>query len=379
MSFLIVGGLVPSGVEGVAFSQPIFGPPVNLGPKINTAFNQLDPFLAADGKKLFFSNGADIWFSEMTDTGWTNAKKLGPQINYSIFFQISPSVSPDGQKLYYVDAERNGTNWDIWVSTWDSNLSDWGTPENLGPPVNTPGVEFSARIAPDGRHLYFSSSYVQEGLFVTEWDGNSWSMPVYLGDNVSLMSADYPSVTADGRWLYFRAWPDGETVMASPWTDTGWGTAFNLASRFGRGISYPYITPSGDSLLFCGWERYFPGYGNWDIFVAERISTPVDDSNRVPPLPTTFELYPCYPNPFNSRTKIRFFVSKGLSGRVDVTIFNLLGVPVRQLVRKEAMNGPREVEWDGTDDNGKEMSSGVYFIRLKVGSEFVVKRATFLK
>ncbi len=170
-ALLTAGGMVLL-LSGVVFSQqPVFGPAVNMGPKINSASHELDPFLTSDGKKFFFSSGADIWFSEMTDTGWTQARMLGPQINYGINLQTSPSISPDGQKLYYVDASRGGFSWDIWVSTWDSSLNDWGTPQNVGWPVNTPGVEYSARIGPDGVHLYFSSSVANGenrcGLYVS--------------------------------------------------------------------------------------------------------------------------------------------------------------------------------------------------------------------
>lgn len=96
-----------------SFSQPLFAPPQNLGPKINGIGGEVDPFLTADRKKLFFAaynrpggyGSEDIWFAEWTDTGWTTAQILGPQIN-SGRREKSPSVSPDGQKLYYIDAER---------------------------------------------------------------------------------------------------------------------------------------------------------------------------------------------------------------------------------------------------------------------------------
>ncbi len=379
--FLLAAGVVLS-FSPVAFAQPVFGPAVNMGPKINTASYEMDPFLTANGKKLFFSDGADIWFSEMTDTGWTNAKKLGPQINYNIFFQRSPSVSPDGQKLYYVDAERDGYNWDIWVSIWDSSIGDWSTPQNLDVPVNTPGDEFSARIAPDGRHLYFTSQYVnlRYGLYVSEWNGTNWTQPVYLGDNANQCSPEYPSVTADRNWLYFHCFvDDGISTLVSEWTDSSWGPPIDLRPQLGGNTGWPFIVASGDSLIFSGWETEFSGYGGWDLFVAQRISTSIDDSGAIPLLPKAFELYQNYPNPFNARTKIRFFVSKTVNDRADITVFNLLGLPVRHLIRTEVIRDQREIEWDGTDDEGKGVSTGIYFIRLKVGNEFAVKRAIFVK
>lgn len=261
-----------SGVE--ALSQPVFGPPVNLGPRINTASHEGDPFLTADGRKLFFSDGADIWFSERTGSNWTQAIRLGPQINYFIFLQTSPSVSPDGQKLYYVDAERGGTYWDIWVSTWDSSINDWGTPQNLGYPVNSPGEESSARIGPDGRHLYFSSlssSASRCGLYVSEWDGTSWSAPQPLGAVSCNNAPDYPSISANGLWLYFhQSVNDGLSTFVTSWKGSNWGPPFDLRQDLGGNTSAPYITPTGDSLFFSGCAD-FPGFGGCDIWMAKRL------------------------------------------------------------------------------------------------------------
>lgn len=278
---LLLSGLVPSGIEGVAFSQqPVFGPPVNLGPKFNSASHELDPFLTADGQKFFFSDGADIWFSEKTDTGWTKARRLGPQINFFIYLQTSPSVSPDGQKLYYVDAERGGAFWDIWVSTWDSSINDWGITENLGWPVNTPGVEFSARIGPDGRHLYFSSSSDSVdslnpngrcGLYVSEWNGNSWSIPTELGAGYCGDIPDYPTITANNKELYYqRLVNDGTSIVVHCWNQTAWGPAINLRPQLGGRTGTPFITPSGDSLFFAG-SVDLGGFGGADIWMTTRI------------------------------------------------------------------------------------------------------------
>ncbi len=265
LSFLL------SPAEG--FSQPIFAPPVNLGPKINTALHESDPFLTADGKKLFFVRDG-IYCSEWTDTGWTNAVKLGPSINGGLSLKKSPSVSPDGQKLYFV---IGAASWDIYVSTWDSSVSDWGVAVRLPYPVNTSGDEFSARIGPDGQHLYFCSSAGPDSLFpsgrcgfyVSEWNGANWSVPVgvYLACNTE----EYPSITADGRWLYFDQFVfDGKSSFVSEWTGTSWGPAVDLRPQIGGRSGTPFITASGDSLLIAGAPE-LGGFGGLDIWLMERV------------------------------------------------------------------------------------------------------------
>ncbi len=251
--------------------QPVFGPAVNMGPKINSASHELDPFLTADGKKFFFSDGADIWFSEMTDTGWTQAIRLNSQINYGIHYQVSPSVSPDGQKLYYVDASRGGAYWDIWGSTWDSSINDWDTPVNLGPPVNTSEGEYSARLGPDGRHLYLSiSNAVGCGLYVSEWDGSSWSIPAPLGAGQCAIS-EYPSITGDSKEIYYRqVVSDGTSTFMHCRNQSAWGPAIDMRPQLGGRTGTPFITASGDSLFFAGCSD-FPGFGGCDIWMATRL------------------------------------------------------------------------------------------------------------
>ncbi|HXF48913.1 MAG TPA: hypothetical protein VNL73_05755 [Verrucomicrobiae bacterium] len=284
--------LVPKLVEGilsVSFfllaltslsiaQQPVFGPPVNLGPRINTASHELDPFLTADGKKLFFSDGADIWFSEWLNNNWTQAVRLAPQINYGIHYQVSPSVSPDGQKLYYVDASRDGYYWDIWVSIWDSSTNNWGTAQHLDYPINTAGVEFSARIGPDGRKLYFSTSYCCDslypdgrcGFYVSEWNGSSWSLPEFLGGGQCEVS-QYPSVTADLQELYYHQYvSDGGSIFVNCWEQSTWGPQIDLRPQLGGRTATPFITSTGDSLFFSACND-FPGFGGCDIWLATRM------------------------------------------------------------------------------------------------------------
>ncbi len=280
LPLLLAAGVVLS-FSGVAFpQQPVFGPPQNLGSKINSTGYETDPFLTADGKKLFFVafgrpggyGQEDIWFAEMTDTGWTTPRALSPQIN-SGRREKSPSVSPDGQRLYYVDAERGGYFWDIWVSTWDSSLNDWGIPQNLGPPVNTPGEEFSAHISPDGRHLYFTSLSANRcGVYVSEWNGTNWSEPVEFAPNLDLCSTgdpQYPSITADSAWFYFEhGVSDGISIFVSHWNGSAWEPAIDLRPQIGERSTSPFIVPSGDSLFFG--SSGIGGFGFRDIFFMPR-------------------------------------------------------------------------------------------------------------
>ena len=82
------------------------------------------------------------------------------------------------------------------------------------------------------------------------------------------------------------------------------------------------------------------------------------------PVPTVFELAQNYPNPFNPTTTIRYFLP-GMS-RVSLKIYNILGQEVRTLVDESQMAGEKTSLWNGTNNAGHAVASGVYFYRLSV-------------
>ena len=82
-------------------------------------------------------------------------------------------------------------------------------------------------------------------------------------------------------------------------------------------------------------------------------------------LPPAARLLPNYPNPFNSGTVIRF--SLPASGAVELAIFDLVGQRVAALTRGVRQAGTHAVRWDGRDEAGRALASGVYLCRLRTG------------
>ncbi|MCI0406179.1 MAG: hypothetical protein L0209_08940 [candidate division Zixibacteria bacterium] len=259
----------------LSISQPVFAPPVNLGPTINTSAVESDPFWDGPRNLLYFVRDFDIWYAQWNGTAWDPPIKLGPQINTGAGIEQSPSVSSDGQKLYFVYDLKDGYLWDIWVSNWNSSINDWGTPVNVGPPVNTPGVEFSAHLAPYGRIIFTSTNDPDSlfpqgrcGIYMSESNGTSWSVPQAqwgCGD------PEYPTVAADGQWLYFAEFvSDGQSIKAVAWDGLGWVfPVYDLRQQIGGRAGTPFITPSGDSLFFASGD--IGGFGAGDIWLAKRI------------------------------------------------------------------------------------------------------------
>lgn len=94
-------------------------------------------------------------------------------------------------------------------------------------------------------------------------------------------------------------------------------------------------------------------------------------------LPTTYELSQNYPNPFNPYTSIQFYLPQG--GHVTLSVYNIMGQKVAVLVDGYRDKGYGEVIWDGVDQSGNLVASGIYFYRLKIDDIVITKRMMLLK
>jgi hypothetical protein len=107
------------------------------------------------------------------------------------------------------------------------------------------------------------------------------------------------------------------------------------------------------------------------------VPTGVDDG-LLPPAPAAFRLLPNYPNPFNPSTTVRFDLPR--AGSVELAIYDLRGRLVKLLVSGQSFEaGRHQLQWNGTDDTGASVASGVYILRLADGSAAQTQRMTLLK
>jgi hypothetical protein len=111
------------------------------------------------------------------------------------------------------------------------------------------------------------------------------------------------------------------------------------------------------------------------VLILQKPTSVEEDEETA--LPGLFELSQSYPNPFNSRTVIRYSLFKPAD--VSLTIYNVLGQKVRTLVDQVHQSGRMSVIWDGKDDGGNDLASGIYFCRLQAGELSQTKRMVLLK
>lgn len=190
----------------------------NAGAPLNTAGNEGAQSISSDGRYMFFTacdrndgqGRCDIYFSSYDGTRWSPGLNLGPPVN-TAYWESQPAISPNGRMLFFVSNRPGGMGgMDIWYAIRGSD-GKWGKPVNPGKEINTPGDEFSPFIYFNGRTLYFSSngreSFGGHDIYVTTMTRDTaWTTPENLGPPVNTPADETGLVIeSSGRRAYFSS------------------------------------------------------------------------------------------------------------------------------------------------------------------------------
>jgi hypothetical protein len=193
-----------------------------------------------------------------------------------------PYITPDGLTQYFASDRPGGVGQrDIWVATRPTLLAPWGTPVNLGAPVNTTAIEDDPFLSPDGLSLYFDSTRPggqgNRDLWVSTRPSPSepFDEPVNLGPAINSSATEGTGwVSRDHLTLFFASersgnsdiWVSTRSSSASPWqAATNPGAPIN-----GSGYeSTPYLSADGLTLFFFS-DRHRPRDGS--LWVSRRAA-----------------------------------------------------------------------------------------------------------
>lgn len=109
------------------------------------------------------------------------------------------------------------------------------------------------------------------------------------------------------------------------------------------------------------------------------FSTTVHVGSGTTALPKAFSLSQNSPNPFNPSTTISYDVPEGKKIQISIKVYDIRGRLIRTLVNEEKEAGSYNVFWDGTDQNGRQISSGVYFYRMAAGEFEQTRKMVMIK
>ena len=279
--------------------------PVNLGPEVNSAFEDIAPHLSSDGLALYFGStrpgtlgGEDLWVSRRDDRDapWGPATNIGPAIN-TTSNERSPSLSFNGRLLFFATDRAGGAGgFDIWLS-WRADPTDdqgWQAPVNMGTAINTTATDAGPAFLEggDARRLHkgrfpaaipqlFMSSNRAGGpggldLYVGSVPGG-WSGPATLIAELSSPQADLtPTIRRDGREIIFATnrpgvlggfdlWQSYRKSGNDLWSEpTSLGPLVNSESL----DLFPSLSSDAATLIFQ--SNRAGGFGGSDLYISTR-------------------------------------------------------------------------------------------------------------
>ena len=373
---------------------------------------------------------AAIYYTTLTDTGW-----LEP-VNLTLWSstRYMPDIAIDGNGLIHVIwTDYIFGNGEIVHSYFDGEA--WSPIENVSNDSIASG--WSRILADSENHLHvvwanIADVGIQCQVYYTFFDGVTWSQAANLSLTDSLPSIR-PELALDAYdhahvvWNQVTQWGSSsviEEIFYRYFDGQSWSLAENITNLGLRTADYPQIAVSsqGAKCIFFGLSRdngdpyvnYIFGYNShwtypdtlFDDYQCLTSNLIVDDCgafhacvpigfeyfadigytlnesfNQVVTDPTPICLiqpaFQLYPNPSNSIIKIQYDFP--LSSATNLYIYDARGQLIRELQSGNQIAGVHEEFWDGTNQFRKEVSSGVYFIRLVANGEPITKRLTLIK
>jgi glucose/arabinose dehydrogenase len=239
---------------------------------------------------------------------------------------------------------------------------------NMQPADEVEGLNYGWRLM-EGEDCFNPSSNCNDGSLILPihtytHGGNPFRCSisggyVYRGNNL-------PSF--DGR--YFFSDYCSNQIWSLDWTEAGGvGTVIDHSADMTPPGGFGNVAAFGQDGLG---ELYILDLTLGKVF---RITSAVAETQPVAAVPT---LYQNVPNPFNPSTNISFNVGAN-DARVSLEIYDLAGRLVRNLVDQELAAGPHSFPWNGTDDRGRRVESGVYLYRLTLDGLATTRKMTLLE
>lgn len=191
-----------------------------------TGDNQGGCTISIDNKRLYFAmmkdeGGAqlncDIYSSENINDEWKPIKKISPNVNHPVYWDSQPSLSADGNTLYFASDRPGGYGGiDIYYTVRNPQTGEWAVPKNAGPKINTSGDEKTPFIHSDSETLYFSSNgHFGFGgydiFYIRKDEKGNWLEAENIGSPINTEADDTGLiVSTDSKTAYFFSYDEGK-------------------------------------------------------------------------------------------------------------------------------------------------------------------------
>jgi hypothetical protein len=262
----------------------------NLGPNINSAGKDEHPTFTKDGKTMYFASVReggmgeyDLYVSKLENGEWSRAQLLPSPLNTERD-EFDPFLAVDGKRLFFAsnrDNEDAYWNCDIYFSEWDGKK--WSIPKIFDPVFSTPNKPDWGVATPKNFKIFLFSSGREPAkpqsvqIFQSTRRGDKWTLPEPLPEPVNSGGWEAtPYITPDGKTLYLnsgRGEKDKKDVdiWKFEFINGKWGNPQIMDGPFlSEKHDYdPCLSPDGKKFYFT--SNRDGGFGNSDIYVAEKI------------------------------------------------------------------------------------------------------------
>jgi uncharacterized delta-60 repeat protein len=323
------------------------------------------------------ASGVEQWITNFDPEGiYDYASALTVDGNGNVYVTGSSWIS--GTKDDYATIKYNTLGIEQWVARYNG-------PGNLDDNVNALTVDDAGNVYVTGWSYgsetdrdYATIKYDALGIeqWVARYNGPGNATDVAVDLAVDAVGNVY--VTGGINWGSGTDY-DYVTIKYDTSGVWQWGALFE-GPGYSNDIVLDLSIDGTDNLYVTGYSEYNSGlsyhWRNYTTIKYSEIATQVviDDPKL---LPKDFNLGQNYPNPFNPTTAIQYSLPK--TEYVTISVYNSLGQLVRTLLNEQKSAGEYNLIWDGTNQSGMKVSSGLYLYSLKAGEFRSVKKMLLIK
>ena len=217
---------------------------------------------------------------------------------------------------------------------------------------------------------YLKAQYVADDANVYQLSGVSGS----IFEGLNGMKFDNGS-----QGTYNVDWPDciepsGNSKVCLNYDGTTYHAAIQYEGKFGSSTKAAKLV-----YLAFPFETIYPEANRNKIMerVVQFFTATTSTNNVVENVPAEFQLRQNYPNPFNSSTTIQYQLPQ--QSYVELVIFNLIGEKVKSLVNENQESGWHQATWDGANEAGAKVASGIYLYQLKMDNRVETRRMMLIE
>ena len=273
----------------------------------------------------------------------------------------------------------NGTVWfGIWL--WDDTRGLFSFNDTIWTSYDTTNSEFPPggviSIHLDGNdevwvyHVLIYPSPMSPGeISLVHFDGLNWT--IYNESNSGLFEDGNAAFAVEQSGKVWFGYQDtGPELGILSFDGTEWVTYTPSNSP----LPNTYISSIAIDQHNNKWVAHANGIS---VFNEAGVTVGIDDTDEIRMLPSNINLTQNYPNPFNPSTTISYSLPE--AGEVDLLIYDLQGRLVDKLFSGPQSSGTHDIQWSGSDQNGNQISTGVYLCKMLAGDYSQTIKMVYLK